>query len=393
MRRAAVLPTTLHLALCVLLVSCSDLLPGVRSFASTTAGSGRRRSGEFEEGGDGEISPGSSASSSSLPLPSRTATGGLVIRTTRRDDIPAVAKLLSKAAVVGSADTKAKRGGGGGWGLNLNWKAAVDQLWAKSDLESLLSGRLEAMQCGREASQQVEQILADVPLGDYSEADRMRLLWSRSDKLRRLVEKSSEATGENNVWRHHNMAIPPTDVSWFQHLQMSVVVPESSQVREKGQQEGDVDAVVGFCEVAMLSNPTISIRAEDGTIGEVPFFTPAITNLAISPDWRRRGIATRLLKTAERYVHRHWKSVASTSSSSTEENALLPPLSMGLYVEKANHAALELYRSMGYETTVTCEGGDLLGEMWYMTRRLDSTSSSGDIKNNNQELDKIDLKR
>ena len=57
---------------------------------------------------------------------------------------------------------------------------------------------------------------------------------------------------------------------------------------------------------------------------------------------------------------------------------------MGLYVEKENHAALELYQSLGYETTVSCEGGDFLGEMWYMTRNL-RPSINGDAKNTIQQ--------
>jgi RimJ/RimL family protein N-acetyltransferase len=60
-----------------------------------------------------------------------------------------------------------------------------------------------------------------------------------------------------------------------------------------------------------------------------------------------------MLRRAERYVRRKWG-----------YNRL------GLYVEKENMAAVALYQSLGYQPVTTCDGGDQLGELWYMVRQL-----------------------
>lgn len=146
----------------------------------------------------------------------------------------------------------------------------------------------------------------------------------------------------------------PRDVNWFNHLQLTAV-------------DVTTGAVAGFCEVAMLSNPS-----EDGTCSvstaivgcenddnEDRSFSPGITNLVTARTYRRRGIASRLLKLTERYVRRCWKSEY-----------------INLYVEKNNNAAMALYSSLGYTSTVTCDGGDVLGEMWYMVKDLEAAEAA-----------------
>jgi len=132
------------------------------------------------------------------------------------------------------------------------------------------------------------------------------------------------------------------------------------------------DVVAGFCEIAMLSNPILChdhtedcVISTSNSIGDADtnsynnnqyyYYSPAITNLAVSPKHRRRGIARRLLARAERYVKTQWGAE-----------------SLGLYVEKTNTAALTLYQNCGFVPTITCCSGDgnRLGEMWYMRKML-----------------------
>jgi ribosomal protein S18 acetylase RimI-like enzyme len=103
---------------------------------------------------------------------------------------------------------------------------------------------------------------------------------------------------------------------------------------------------MGFCEVAVLWNPVKKV------------YSPAIANLATAPAWRRRGVATRLLRTASRFVSIHWSKDSKSSPT------------LGLFVEKENAAALALYEKLGFATSATSDGGDSLGDMWYMTKDL-----------------------
>lgn len=249
------------------------------------------------------------------------------IRSTSASDLSTVAALLSTASV----------GSPKGLGAHaFNWRQKMDALWAKADIEALLRVRLEALHEGRKRLHHLQSI------PDLEEQDRLRLLWS-NERLRNRIATASRQTGESNVWQSHNFALTPDDSSWMNHVQMTAEDVSTGQV-------------IGFCEVAMLSNPVAILENDDG---ECVFgYSPAITNLATDPDFRRQGVATRLLRTAERVVRRKWQAN-----------------SIGLYVEKENKGALALYRSRGFEPKKPCEGGDRLGEMWYMMRSWEETSA------------------
>merc|ERR1712238_386192 len=67
---------------------------------------------------------------------------------------------------------------------------------------------------------------------------------------------------------------------------------------------------------------------------------PTLVNLVISPKHRRKGLASRLVQAAARYVKSKWR------YSSFDEG--VP--SMGLYVDEDNVAALALYKREGFVT-------------------------------------------
>jgi ribosomal protein S18 acetylase RimI-like enzyme len=232
------------------------------------------------------------------------------IRSTQESDLTAIATMLSTASVPESA----------AW----NWKTNIDQLWAKNDIELLLRGRLTAIQEGKKASIRIPE-----SQDDYDS------WWTSSDRFRNCIATASTETGEDNVWRHHNLSVPPRDSSWLNHLQMTALIDQQ---------------VVGFCEVAMLSNPLLQHEQQECILNS---FSPAITNLATSREHRRKGIATRLLSSAQRFARQQW---------CTEQ--------LGLYVEKDNDAALSLYLKMGFEPKESCDGGEHLGPMFYMSNDL-----------------------
>jgi ribosomal protein S18 acetylase RimI-like enzyme len=273
------------------------------------------------------------------------------IRSTQAADLPEIALHLSTAAIKNSES--------GRW----NWKTSIDRLWAKADIEALLRPRFDAIQEGRKALAKVSHLnLENMVDEDQLDQTRLQLLWG-NDRFRRSVLKASRETGEPNVWQYHNFALAPKDTSWLYHLQITAEDAATGQV-------------VGFVEIAMLSNPVGSRlksqrenessehnngsdangnSSNDDSCSLV--YSPAITNLAVSEDWRRRGIATRLLQTAARFARQEWKAQ-----------------DFGLYVEKANSAAIALYQRNGYTVKKSCTGGGQLGDMFYMACPIENTA-------------------
>jgi ribosomal protein S18 acetylase RimI-like enzyme len=268
------------------------------------------------------------------------------IRSTQATDLPEIATILSTAAINNNES--------GRW----NWKISMDRLWAKADIEALLRPRLDAIQEGRKTLARISHLNLESMVDDCLEDQtRLKLLWG-NDRFRRSVLKASRETGEPNVWQKHNFALAPKDTSWLYHLQITA-------------EDAATGKVIGFVEVAVLSNPDESRRKTQREQNESSenkndsdaisnnsnndddscslVYSPAITNLAVSEDWRRRGIATRLLQTAARFARQEWEAQ-----------------DFGLFVEKTNSAAIALYQRNGYTVKKSCTGGAQLGDMFYM---------------------------
>jgi ribosomal protein S18 acetylase RimI-like enzyme len=253
-----------------------------------------------------------------FPVPAKEQAAGksikLRIRTTRESDINDLTDILANALV----DPYGEVEGG------FNFKFKMDLLKCKSGVESLLLSRVEAINMGMRLGQ-------DCPL-ELSETEKLRFLWS-NDGFRNKMRKAATTSTEPHIWNDHNFACAPESPCWLQHKMITAEDSESGEI-------------VGFCEVAMLSEPSEDEDGDDQCSLEV---APAIVNLAILSNYRRRGIASRLMKTAARFVRKEW---------SSDE--------LSLYVDKENDAAVAMYKNLGFERKAEVESRS----QWYMSRQL-----------------------
>lgn len=281
------------------------------------------------------------------------------------------------------------------------WREKIDLLFAKSDIEALIRRRWRILDMGQKASiqakmqlqlqQQQQQQYANSGLNlnqrlspyrgtvQLDDDAILKYLWATNDELRNEIQLAASETGEDTVWLHHSpMIITPSSKEWLNHLQISAIATTGA-----GRPTATVDAktasafkfpfnfnnelksdalpkVVGFCEVAMLSNPMYGInqtihhssihlnaqgvisipdrnrQCSDGT-PHMNYYSPAIANLAVDLTMRRQGIATKLLQRAERYVSVYWTNTTT----------------IGLYVASSNVPAIRLYEKFGFKKIMT----------------------------------------
>jgi ribosomal protein S18 acetylase RimI-like enzyme len=308
---------------------------------------------------------------------------------TQDSDIAPIASVLATAS---SSPRSDKQSNAAEYVFNaMNWKHHLEMLWAKADIEALLRRRMLAIQLGQQGyNNMIHRLEHDMTaISDhqdavYTEQDLLTIFWYHSDILRAMIGKCGSETSEDNIWIHHtNIALTPLSWNWLHHVQLTATI-----YNEKSNQE----IVVGFVEVAMLSNPLLSSTVPSSESNNSTYlyydeteinypgnncvvyiepyttkvgdnrtsraYSPAITNLATSPHYRRMGIARQLLQFAERYCSVYWR----TQSTNVNE--------IGLYVEKTNLPAFNLYSSLGYKVRASSPGRGRIGEMWYMTKAI-----------------------
>jgi Acetyltransferase (GNAT) family len=357
---------------------------------------------------------------STLTATTPTTKCAIRIQKTSDDELSEIASFLASASQQLATPNNSFR---------TTWQSNIDLLFAKSDIEALLRRRWRILNIGQTASvrvkrqflQQQQQLQSkdgtSAPQQQRQESgsvqhshEYLKYLWSSSDDLRTEIALAASETGEDTIWKHHTpMVVTPSSSQWFNHVQMSAVM-STSQTKQQStakvqpftnfplffNQVKQKDArVVGFCEVAMISNPMyvssnatvktceaeimeqndciISIldqqhqHQSDPTICNYCYYTPAIANLAVASNVRRVGIATKLLQRAERYVARYWMNTKT----------------LGLYVSSDNLPAIQLYEKCGYHKVMTVSSSSSTsndryndrtsednGTMWYMSKRI-----------------------
>lgn len=226
------------------------------------------------------------------------------IRSTHEDDIDEISAILAAEAFVPSGSS---------------WMGSINHLRRVASFQSLLSQRHQVMKEGHKALSRVLQDYEGV-----SDADQLRLVWNH-DAFRSRLRRAAAVSTEPHLWKEHNFALCPTDISHLQHLMVTAKAEDGT--------------IVGFCEVAMLEAP-------DGSS-----YSPTIANLVINEDYRRQGIGQSLLESVTRYVQQNWNA---------EE--------LALYVAKDNEGAVSLYQKAGFQWQRDDE------DKWYMTKQLSRVS-------------------
>lgn len=327
------------------------------------------------------------------------------IRKTVESDLSQVAVFLSTAAVAAAAtslppqqqpqspssSTKSQMNL-----QNLQWwcRQRLDQMWAKADIEAMLKRRCKILNHGHRAFARVrlqsaavdDDAMASTTTAQPQQQQQQLLLqkvWSTSDAWRNEIASAARETGEDSVWKHHNVILTPHSMPWLHHLQMTAVrcvdTRNINSVDDDKAKRDPSRTVVGFCELAMLSNPVANVNdngviavaaAKDDSSSTTNCYSLAVANLAVSPQARRQKIAQKLLQSAERYARVHFRAP-----------------SLGLYVDPTNVAALALYQRCNYTLAAHIgggDGGDIHNttaattttanapiRLWYMTKSLE----------------------
>ena len=257
----------------------------------------------------------------------------IVFRSTNEQDIPLISDLLSYEVIV---PTKSKSG------LMTqvnNWASNMQKLKCKASFTTQLQHRRNVINVGSKVRSQIINSMEEAGHEDFS-TNRIKELIYANDNFRHVLERAVHTSTDfedtpQTYWDNHNFALQPPSDS-LNHVMVSAFDPDLYPYDSNA--NFDEDALVGFCEVAMLPAPLEKACDDDSTERSL---TPCITNLVVSPNHRRRGIASKMLRHMIRYSQIHF--IQSEGDS------------VGLYVDKENHAAISLYEREGFVTVAKCD--------------------------------------
>ena len=219
-----------------------------------------------------------------------------------------------------------------------NFRRRVNFLKSKDSIQQLLSSRLKAIRAGKITMEECSLRFQDASLSD---AERLRYLWS-NDRFRICLERAAKLSNDPHTWNQHHFACVPESTKYLQHKMLTAEDKNSGEF-------------LGFCEIAMLRNPANGGNG-DGT-GET--VRPALVNLVVNPEFRRRGVASRIIQSAQSYVAKEWASDT-----------------LNLYVNQDNVAAISLYRRLGFQKTANSQHSEVEVPQCYMSMSLRSGNAS-----------------
>jgi ribosomal protein S18 acetylase RimI-like enzyme len=244
----------------------------------------------------------------------------LRIRSTAPEDISIVSTILAHA-LLEEKDTRHRQ-----TQLPFNFKKHMEFLMTKTGMASMLHSRMDAMITGKKLWQSIND---DSPTEDeLNDIHKLRYLWS-SEIFRTKLEKACKMSHEPHSWNDYNFACAPQDADKLFHKMMTAENVATGEI-------------VGFCEVALLSQPAdwrseedISYYISQQEKTDEMDAVPTIVNLVTPAEYRRRGIASSILRSASRYVQ--------LQGCSNE---------LALYVEEKNLGAVRMYERLGFKTAI-----------------------------------------
>lgn len=240
----------------------------------------------------------------------------IIVRKTDEADLSEISNLLANESMSGIDKS--------------NWGAKMKKLKARSSFQTQLLHRLQASDTAVRVLSHPEHCQF---LDTADERDTCRLLWLEDTfrmKLEKAAKTASVYEGTETLWDSHNFNLQPSDPMMMNHIMMTSVDVDYFG----GEQNCEDGCIVGFCEVAMLPIPSEDNKDRG--------YGPCIINLVVSPKHRRRGIASRMIQNAERFVGLYWAEALS-SYHDMDEDDLKSEGILGLYVDEENTAAVSLY--------------------------------------------------
>lgn len=187
----------------------------------------------------------------------------------------------------------------------------IEVMAARIEYRELINSRLKCVNS-------FEQIIRRISEDELRYRDKLTTRAWQNKNFRSLVGTAANRTMLLHGWNEADMMNPSPEI--FQHA-MFVLIDTKQIGFDEGQK------VVGFCEIAMLQCP----KSTSDAFG--PIVRPTITNLVVSKNHRRQGLAQRLVKSSRQYV----------------KNCFRPSALMGLYVDVNNEPAKQLYEKLGFQ--------------------------------------------